>query len=1171
MVISISVPSRSGYPSTKENGPLDHKLAIFPLRSPDLSDTATNISESGASSDQDDFHLEPYGLTTERSQHASSTPGHSNKHSNKHSNRHSNKKPRPNLNLVTEFPASQAEALAPGVKVEEVGAKRTAAKKRPKSVVSSKAEHINESGFVHRSKEVPRTKNLGARTANKAIRSDTDKRGNNPSPAKQIVIGISVPKSEADAHDPKVGHESAISLITPGTPHIVVTPADEDAPWHQQKQSTQPLDADVAHLRATALPDANTMSLQTNNQTTETVLVRHDSFDSINYDSPENLPYSTDDRAPRQSSESQQRILPDGRDDERPESQGWWNLALSPMMSRGGTIKSIRKKTAPVDAQVPSLPTRLSGRLSKWNLLESEHSPETPRHAGLANARASTWSRWTSWEKTKDRGQTTDVTREIPADGPEIKPEHVNLGMRANTAAISDSGLAAEYFRACAIEQLSGEPYFDCQNHSCSGKIPKLQSIFDQKVDKQVGNNSTIDAAVAPIPMPDREVYQQADSNPTQGAAVIPVLAPMVMPEPEHQHQRSLSDSTNVPSEPAELSPKLHEASLVSVGNAKAVDLLLLRTGTPEKQADAPTLRALEGSGEIPSEARPRSVPPIPSSQNTRYPNIAAIVPPPPAATHLGGPDVVSPGPISPDTQRIIAPEGAVPMAEMPQQPQQLHFYNHFNYPQRNYQPAAASPQLFVHHESTKDSPGFRQKGYIEDDKQEKQKTKQDESQGIFSRLKQCVAARKLKDSGEAKAMKTKLVWAVFVLLMLMIIGILVLTTQLTRHGDGTPVQQQWLNLTGYPPIPTGISTIIRPDITKTQSECVVQNMWSCALPKENQNEVKPNNPDQPNFRFEIKFQNGSVPSNMTVPLSKRLDNPFSENLFTPNPAPPSRADQLFMGNTTDNISEPFNGEPTPFFITFIPAFPIDPNDPSVAGNVSASVSRLARRQQSSNLTDVIPPPDVQSDGSAASANLLPTDPYPFSQPIRFYNRGLQDEHYGFYIYYDKAIFLSTNVASPNSSNATGQPTLQDTNGGSLRSQARARCTFSQTRFLVQIFTNPNFSGHLLGSINTTANSAMDYTPPGSFPYPTTITIDRHGGNVNKKAVYCYGVDDLQVIQDNVKAVVAEFRAVGGPGLVNPAPSLFQEAGGNNTDFNQEAGGIDGGVGGCECQWQNWG
>ena len=361
--------------------------------------------------------------------------------------------------------------------------------------------------------------------------------------------------------------------------------------------------------------------------------------------------------------------------------------------------------------------------------------------------------------------------------------------------------------------------------------------------------------------------------------------------------------------------------------------------------------------------------------------------------------------------------------------------------------------------------------------------------------------------------------------------------------------------------MPIGISTIIRPDITKSQTGCVSPNMWSCAVPKEEHTEIAPNNPDQPNFRFEIKFKNGTVPSNMTVPLRRRIDNPFSQNLFTPNPAPPSRADQIFMGNTTDNATQPFDGEVTPFFMTFIPAFPIDPSDPSVTGNLTAGLTR-----RDDNFTNVIPAPNVLDDGSAAPANLLPTDPFPFSQPIRLYNRGLQDEHYGFYTYYDKAIFLSIDAGNVNS---TAAPSSQDESGGSLRTDARARCTFSQTRFLVQIFTNPGFGANLLGSRNDTIPSAINYTPPGSFPYPTTVTIDRHGGNINKKLAYCYAMNDLQVQLDDEKVILPETRNVGGSGLINAAPSLIQIEG-QEQPFDENAGGIDGGEGGCECRWQNW-
>src|SRR5262249_54471989 len=146
-----------------------------------------------------------------------------------------------------------------------------------------------------------------------------------------------------------------------------------------------------------------------------------------------------------------------------------------------------------------------------------------------------------------------------------------------------------------------------------------------------------------------------------------------------------------------------------------------------------------------------------------------------------------------------------------------------------------------------------------------------------------------------------------------------------------------------------------------------------------------------------------------------------------------------------------------------------------------SSVSRL-RARQASNSSDPIPAPDVLDDGSAAPANLLPTSPYPSSQPLRLYNRGRADEHYGFYMYYDKSIFLQS-TAPINTSEFSNNNGIDpaDENGGSTRDESRLRCTLSQTRFLVRMWTNPAFGATLLGPTsdsNSTvknANSATDF------------------------------------------------------------------------------------------------
>lgn len=103
---------------------------------------------------------------------------------------------------------------------------------------------------------------------------------------------------------------------------------------------------------------------------------------------------------------------------------------------------------------------------------------------------------------------------------------------------------------------------------------------------------------------------------------------------------------------------------------------------------------------------------------------------------------------------------------------------------------------------------------------------------------------------------------------------------------------------------------------------------------------------------------------------------------------------------------------------------------------------------------------------------------------------------------------------------------------------------------------------------NITSSSANDFTRPGSFPYPVTITLDRHGGDVKKKMVYCYGMDTRERIISSEKKLQLEFRGFGGS-WINPAPGVFNTTTTDDNDENSEQG-FDGGTGGCSCQWINW-
>lgn len=410
---------------------------------------------------------------------------------------------------------------------------------------------------------------------------------------------------------------------------------------------------------------------------------------------------------------------------------------------------------------------------------------------------------------------------------------------------------------------------------------------------------------------------------------------------------------------------------------------------------------------------------------------------------------------------------------------------------------------------------------------------------------------------------------AICTFFLIIIILAIALATTLTKKGNSTPVESRWLNLTGYPPMPTGISTVAGSENQVSKSTCIKpSSLWSCALPPDQQSDNKPYKSDEPNFRVEIRFQNGTYNHSTTTAGSGKVH--ARDGGFTPNPAAPSVADQSFVGNTTDGNSQPFAGEETPFFM-------------SILSPVRLSSTNIYRRSSSGsfpNLTAVIPAPSENSDGTAAVPTLYPL---PESQPVRLYNRGESNEHYGFYTYFDKSIFLESMGPLNGSKDAVGS---NDGNGGASKSDARTRCTWSQTRFLVQIWTQPTKIGRALisasgsngtstdsaatptstSSTSKSSSSATDFTRPGSFPYPVTITVDRHGGVEKKKLVYCYGLYEDGHYNITNKKLQIEDRGIGGT-LVNPASGIFDDV---DNAANSTWGGTDGGTGGCECQWTNW-
>jgi hypothetical protein len=1240
-----------------------------PFDSPGLSVNSVEDTESGNTSGQDEFHLERYseGLRWDEDRGGPAHHKPARQLSRRAREPSPRKRPRPGLNIVTDFSKPVGRTFTDGVVLDQVKAQRPEVGQRPLLTARSHTvEHVRaepqppqseRAGFVNlndlvdlrkkekKQKSPPKAAKksrlpgifLNTRDKPPPAYSSGDPEYNaqsrliRPNDAYQkqdedaydpplnrleqqeaspsnssIVIGISVPENDVESHKPPPEASSALTLNTPLTPTIVVTPADATMSWNTRKETDDGArrrrPASSVYSQATSyvtqfststdnppvpsIPPGFTKSKQGGEDiprrsidSWETVAARRRraySADTI-FDEDEN---EVTNRPRSTSAESNLAILPSSVDTARPRSKGWWNLMMSPMLSRAGTL--ISRKSPPMKHPIPPMPAFSATRekADYANDLNEKSSPPTkpqniPQEVGLNIKRASTWSQWSNWEKERDQAKSEEKTAKVAevdsSRGHKVQDSSATVQFMMKPSPVAE-GLAAEYYHACAIDLRSTTPYFECQNHSCAEKLPKLAST---------SFNSGVIKAIEPTnPFRDRGFTQQSASS-----------SPRAL---DDKHLRSDSESTIIDDEPAEISPAVRKAEVAAFSKAQ-----------PEI-ADCSDLEENEGRGtqsedmvSLPEATKSVTLPEYSSPRPgiTRFPRHTAAIG---SESRL---PPVSPGPLSPEMQRAMASHGAIPMAEVqhppPAPPGPTFITNYTIYPELPSRPNVVPVSLADIDRPTK----AQETAEAKRRNLEKEDAVARKVGGIW-RGRGCMPKNGCFGRTGPEGRKRRRWYVVIATgLFLMIIASIVLATQLTRRGDVTPIQSQWLNLTGFPPMPTGISTIARPDPAVENSGCVNLNtLWSCAVPKEDQASIAPNDPDEPNFRIEIKFRNGTFPANETIAISssatskrstgssfgilqRRQNDPFTNALFAPTPAAPATAEQIFLGNTTDNITFPFNGEATPFFITFIPTSPVLP---SAFNTTSTTPSRFRSRQTSNSSNDItsgIPPPDIGSDGTAAQANLLPDAPLPYSQPVRLYNRGQSTEHYGFYTYFDRAIFLTNTTLVANGQSGPSQ----DQNGGSTKEQANWRCTFSQTRFLVRIWTNSGFGATLMNggptvfpsvsgddATNTTGNStATDFTPPGSFPYPISVTLDRHGGDMDKKGAYCYKMDPSGngkiVVDDTSPVVVAENRGAGGV-QINPAPSKLKLPNGGNAGgtFDANAGGIDGGTGGCSCEWRNW-
>ena len=421
------------------------------------------------------------------------------------------------------------------------------------------------------------------------------------------------------------------------------------------------------------------------------------------------------------------------------------------------------------------------------------------------------------------------------------------------------------------------------------------------------------------------------------------------------------------------------------------------------------------------------------------------------------------------------------------------------------------------------------------------------------------------------------------IILILIILAIVLPLTVLRRGSDGAGPTSPFLNLTDFPPMPTGISAVVGTD-SETTSNCVSPpTMWSCSLPKEQAAQAAPYDASQPTFILQIQFDNNTrkpwnipngVPPVATPSTPQRVQArggtvgvvPFLQRLagrqnvdtatgFQPNPAPPSFQEMFFLGERTDGVvSRDKAGEPTPFYISILRSLdaPVGPNilsrqvrNPSAGPALNVTIGGETRA-----VADLLPPPALDADGTGAPAVLLP---FPTQQPLRLYDRGLPTERYSFYTYFNKTTYLKSIL--PLDQNSAGAPVPADVDGGSLKTGANFVVTWLSTRYKVEIWTRRSDTTRFLFDGTKPASNT---TRPGTFPYPITITLDTHGGQPLGKMAFTRAVDERgQIVVNDFKLVNNNMNTTND--LVNPQRT-----------FNPVFGGMDGGTGGCKCEYTNF-
>ncbi|KAH9902158.1 hypothetical protein F4778DRAFT_111296 [Xylariomycetidae sp. FL2044] len=562
-----------------------------------------------------------------------------------------------------------------------------------------------------------------------------------------------------------------------------------------------------------------------------------------------------------------------------------------------------------------------------------------------------------------------------------------------------------------------------------------------------------------------------------------------------------------------------------------------------------------------------------PKAKEIKY---GAISPPAPVSSQR----VPSPGPMTPGLPGTMTSQGAIVLEDIPLTPSDLREA-----------PAAVLPDRLAGSYVTGDhflrAPGRANKSERQRRRHEKEDAVARKAGGFWRG--RCFVSengcfgRTGREGRKRRRVCLGIAGGIIGAIILIIVLVVVLTKR--HHSEEVKETPQlpsvFLNLTDFPPMPTGILTVVGPDNPTARSDCLTNaptTVWSCSLPKEEHDSVAPFKANQPDFIFQVQYDNNTQKLWKVQGDDEKI---LTDPGFSPNPDPPSLAEMRFLGNTTDHIeADDKAGEPTPFYISLLTTASdsVGPNVLTRRQGLNTGIGDAPDNSTDSGDADnddsdsddggsgddnniAFPAPHLNSDGTGAAAAVFAR---PVQQPVRLFDRGLPTEHYGFYSYFDKTIYVRNGTSAD----------PEDEDGGVAPADARLLATFVQTRFLVQIWTRMENTTRLLGvngtvsssssssSSSTSSNDEEDgqkQQQPGTMPYPVTLTVDMHGGDKTKKTSFFYRVAAGGAVNTTASpTLIIADRGAGGT-LINPID-----------DVDPALGGIEGGTGGCKCEWVNF-